>query len=155
MDYSEFPAPADLRRHLDCVWLLRDDAPVAGMQTVFPDGRCEIIVHFAEPMRLQQLDGTHVLQTHQLFAGQMRGPIRLQATGALHCLGARLTPTASALLAGKQLPQLRDCIPDLNTLAAEIAPRVIGWKRADIRAWLESRPVAHLPPVARRAKAAA
>ena len=36
----------------------------------------------------------------------------------------------------------------------QIAPRVIGWKRSDIRAWLESRPIAHLPPVGRKPKAA-
>jgi prophage regulatory protein len=33
----------------------------------------------------------------------------------------------------------------------QIAPRVIGWRRSDIRAWLESRPIAHLPPVGRKA----
>ena len=121
MDYSEFPPPADLRRHLDCVWVLRDDTPHEGVQTVFPDGRCEIIVHFAEPMRLLQLDGTAIRQSAQLFAGQVRGPVRLHAQGAVHCLGARLTPTASALLVGRQLPQLRDCIPDLHVAAPAAA----------------------------------
>jgi len=36
----------------------------------------------------------------------------------------------------------------------QIAPRAIGWRKADVRAWLDSRPVANLPPVPRKAKAA-
>ena len=27
MDYVEHAAPADLRRHVQCLWILRDDAP--------------------------------------------------------------------------------------------------------------------------------
>ena len=34
----------------------------------------------------------------------------------------------------------------------QISPRAVGWRKADIRAWLASRPVAHLPPVGRKAK---
>jgi len=36
-----------------------------------------------------------------------------------------------------------------------ISPRAVGWRRSDIRAWLDSRPIAHLAPVPRKAKAAA
>lgn len=37
----------------------------------------------------------------------------------------------------------------------QISPRTVGWRKTDIHAWLESRPIAHLPPVQRKAKAAA
>ena len=37
----------------------------------------------------------------------------------------------------------------------QISPRAVGWLKADIRAWLESRPLANLPPVQRKAKAVA
>lgn len=37
----------------------------------------------------------------------------------------------------------------------QLAPRAIGWKRSDIRAWIDGRTEAHLPPVQRKAKAAA
>jgi len=35
----------------------------------------------------------------------------------------------------------------------QIAPRIVGWRRSDIRAWLDSRPAANVPPVRRKATA--
>lgn len=36
----------------------------------------------------------------------------------------------------------------------QISARTVGWRKAEIRAWLDSRPEAHLPPVQRKAKVA-
>lgn len=108
---------------MQCVWVLCDAVPDPDVQTIYADGRCELIAHFAEPMRLHRLDGRSEIQAAQLFAGQQRGPIRLQARGALHCLGVRLTPAASALIAGTRTAGFRDEIPDLRSVDASFATR--------------------------------
>lgn len=121
MEYVEYPVPTALQRHVQCVWTLRDDAPGAAVQTVYADGRCELVAHFAGTMRLHRSDGRSEAQAAQLFAGQQRGPIRLQARGAVHCLGVRLAPAASALIAGTRLAAFRDEIPDLHRVDAAFA----------------------------------
>lgn len=114
MDYREFSVPASLRKHLECVWALRDDTHDDAVQTIYPDGRCELIAHFAVPMRRYRVDGHSEVQAPMLFAAQQRGPIRLQARGPVHCLGVRLTAAASSLVAGRALATLRDEIADLQ-----------------------------------------
>ena len=116
MDYAEQPAPPSLSSHVQCLWRLRDDAPVPQVQAIYADGRCELIAHLGAPMRLYGADGDSQLQAPLLFAAQQRGPIRLQPTGPVHCLGVRLTPAGSTLIAGARLAALRDRIPDLHEL---------------------------------------
>ncbi|MEG3789730.1 helix-turn-helix transcriptional regulator [Lysobacter sp. CCNWLW3] len=121
MDYAEQPAPPSLSRHVQCLWRLRDDAPAPQVQAIYADGRCELIAHLGAPMRLYGADGDSQLQAPLLFAAQQRGPIRLQPTGPVHCLGVRLTPAGSTLIAGARLAALRDRIPDLHELDAGFA----------------------------------
>lgn len=52
MDYREYPVPDALQRHVRCLWHLRDATPSAAVQTIYPDGHCELIVHRATPMRI-------------------------------------------------------------------------------------------------------
>ncbi len=113
MDYFENPAPPGLRRYVRCIWELRDDAPEPGIQVIYPDGCCELIAEYGTPLRFHHADG-HVRDGQRLvFAGQQCGPIRLEARGPVHCLGVRLTPAASGLVARARLPQLRDQAPEL------------------------------------------
>ena len=121
MDYQEQPAPPSLSRHVQCLWSLRDDDPTPQVQAIYADGRCELIAHTGAPMRLHGADGESRLQAPLLFAAQQRGPIRLQPTGPVHCLGLRLTPAGSCLIAGTRLAALRDRIPDLHELDTEFA----------------------------------
>lgn len=121
MDYREFPVPEPLRRHVACVWRLRDDAPAAQVQTIYPDGCCELIVHRGPPMRACDTErGWHV-QTASIFAAQQRGAIRLAAQASVWCVGVRLQPAASALIAGAGLQLLRDRIVDLAGIDAAFA----------------------------------
>nr|MBA3487610.1 AraC family transcriptional regulator [Lysobacter sp.] len=113
VDYREFSPPSDLRRHVECLWWLHDPDPVHTVQTIYPDGRCELIAHLGRPMQLLQLDGSSSAQATTLFAAQQRQAIRLRATGEVACIGLRLRPAASALVAGRALPSLRDRIVDL------------------------------------------
>jgi AraC-like DNA-binding protein len=123
MDYSEHPVPVDLERHLQCVWVLRDAQPDCDIQIVYPDGRCELVAELGVPMRFHGTDGAIRADHALVFAGQQRGPIRLQPAGPVHCIGVRLRAAASALVAGDQLPLLRDRAPDLHTLDARFAGR--------------------------------
>ena len=116
MDYAEHPVPDDLRRHVQCLWVLRDDAPDDAIQTIYPDGRCELLAELGVPLRFHGPDGEIRADQPLCFAGQQRGPIRLQATGKVLCIGLRLTAAGSGLIAGARLPDLRDAAPDLHTL---------------------------------------
>lgn len=121
MDYTEHPAPPDLRRHVRCLWQLRDEAPAETVQVIYPDGCCELLAELGTPLHFQGLDGQVRSDQPFCFAAQQRGPVRLLATGPVHCIGVRLEPAASALVAGKQLAALRDHAPDLHTLDAAFA----------------------------------
>lgn len=116
MDYREFEVPESLRRQVQCVWRLSDAAPAPEPQVIYPDGRCELIVHLAEPMAWWEPELGWVPQFPVLFAAQQRAPIRLAARGPLDCLGVRLQPAASVLIGGVQLATLREQIVALGGL---------------------------------------
>ena len=121
MEYIEHPAPADLSRHVQCMWILRDDAPGDAIQIIYPDGRCELLAELGVPLRFYGADGEVRADQALAFAGQQLGPIRLQAAGAVHCIGVRLAAASGSLVAGARLPGLRDRAPDLRTLDAKFA----------------------------------
>lgn len=121
MDYVEHPAPADLCRHLQCLWILRDDAPGDAIQVVYPDGRCELLAELGVPLRFHGADGEIRADQALAFAGQQLGPIRLQASGAVHCIGVRLAAACGGLIAGARLPEFRDRAPDLHALDGAFA----------------------------------
>lgn len=116
MEYFEYDLPPALATYFQCVWRLRDQDPDAAPQTIYPDGRCELIVHVGTPMRRYTLtDGWHP-QSDCLFAGQIRSAIRLAAAGPVDCIGLRLQPAAGRLFAGLRLAELADEIVALSTL---------------------------------------
>lgn len=130
MDYREHPAPDDLRRHVQCLWWLRDEAPGHDVQVIYPDGRCELLAELGVPLHLHGADGRIRSDLPFCFAAQQCGPIRLQAVGPVSCIGVRLQPAASALIAGVRLPGLRDQAPDLYTLDAIFAETFSAAARA-------------------------
>lgn len=121
MEYVEHAPPLDLRRQVQCLWILRDDAPGDAIQVIYPDGRCELLAELGVPLRFHGADGEIRADQALAFAGQQLGPIRLQATGPVHCIGVRLAAAFGGLVAGEQLPALRDRAPDLRTLDAGFA----------------------------------
>lgn len=123
MEYLEHTPPPDLRRHVQCVWELRDDAPDDAVQVVYPDGRCELLAELGVPLRFHGPDGEVRADQAFCFAAQQLGPIRLQATGPVHCIGVRLTAACSGLIAGARLPALRNHAPDLHALEDAFAMR--------------------------------
>lgn len=139
MDYQEFEVPESLRRKLACVWRLRDPDPSPDGDVVFPDGRCELIVHLGTPMACWQLDRGWVPQDPVMFAAQQRAPIRLAALGPLDCFGIRLQPAASALIPGVKLPALRERIIPLGDLDPGFALALSRTVRASSATESESR----------------
>jgi len=116
MHYHEFPPPASLAAHVQCAWRLSDAAPGDGARTIFPDGRCELIVHLGVPPRCWDvIDGWHH-QSRTLFAAQRVSAVRLEATGPIDCIGVRLQPAASAVAIAETGARLRDRIVDLARL---------------------------------------
>jgi AraC-like DNA-binding protein len=130
MQYIEHEPPAVLARHVQCLWRLSDVTPAAEPQTLYPDGRCEIIVHLATPTQILTADGHWIQQTPTLFAGQATRAIRLRATSAIDCVGIRLHPAAGSVLfhtqagarsAISELSELSDLVVDLRSLDARFA----------------------------------
>ncbi len=108
---------------MQCLWVLRDDTPDGEVQVIYPDGCCELLAELGVPLRFHGADGQVRSDQPLCFAAQQRGPIRLQAAGAVCCIGIRLKPASSALVAGGRLPGLRDHAPDLYTLDPAFAAR--------------------------------
>jgi len=121
MDFREFDPPQALRRHVQCVWRLRDPSPSRQPQTIYPDGRCELIVHLGEPMRVLGSDGGWQQQAHCIFAGQHQAAIRLAAVGEVDCVGVRLRPAASAAVAGARLVEFAERTVDLAQIDSRFA----------------------------------
>lgn len=131
MHYREYAAPAHLAKHVQCLWRLRDATPPRTPQTVYPDGRCELIIHLARPMQIQAAAGAWQPQGRGLFAAQARSAIRLRAVGALDCVGVRLRPEASVALFNTiqhtttALAQWADQVIDLSTLDAAFVEALV------------------------------
>ena len=120
MDYREVQAPASLGRHVHCVWRLRDVPRPREVQTIYPDGHCELIVHLEPPPRLRELGLGWRRQSGTLFAAQHRAPIRLAWDGPIDCMGVRLRPAASAAIVAHPA-RLRDRIVDLAGIDPDFA----------------------------------
>jgi len=106
---------------VQCVWRLRAPAAYGAAQAIYPDGRCEIIVHLGSPPRCWDAQRGWHEQAPTLFAAQRISAVRLAGAGMLDCLGVRLQPAASGLVAARRLRQLRDHIVDLACMDAQFS----------------------------------
>lgn len=129
VDYQEYPAPSALSRHVACVWRLTDPAPRPGIQTIYPDGRCELIALLGTRSRIwDAVMGWHE-QAVTLYAAQRVTAVQFEATGAIDDIGIRLQPAASALITRKLQP-LRDRVVDLASLDAPVSGSLLDAARA-------------------------
>jgi AraC-like DNA-binding protein len=118
MEYREYEPTEALRRHVQCVWRLRDTTPSPEPQTIYPDGRCELIAHLGAPMRILVPERGWHTQPVCIFAGQHQAAIRLVAAGTIDVVGVRLRPAASAAIAGGRLEEFAERTVDLTLLDA-------------------------------------
>ena len=100
MDYRQFAPSPRLAPFVECVWTLEGHASELGPeeQPVLPDGRPELIVHFADPFDRVAADGRRERQAAVLFAGQLDAQLVLQPTGRISVLGVRFHPFGAAAL---------------------------------------------------------
>jgi AraC-like DNA-binding protein len=121
MDYREYLPPPALAPHVECVWRLRQARPAGAPQTIYPDGRCELMVHLATPPRCwDAVRGWH-RQARTLFAAQRVVAVRLEATASLDCVGVRLRPAVSNVLSGGAGGRHRDQVIDLAGIDPALA----------------------------------
>lgn len=131
--YREFRPPGTLRRHVRCVWHLALDGGSGHVETIYPDGCCELIAHRKSPMQACSAASGWRQQERCLFAAQQRSAIRLTANEDAECLGVRLQPAASAVFLKKSPADLRDRIVDLSGIDAEFAGRFfVAATRAEV-----------------------
>jgi AraC-like DNA-binding protein len=116
MEYRQFPPPAGLAAHVECVWRLRQARGSGAPQTIYPDGRCELIAHLATPPHCWDAQRGWHAQARTLFAAQRVTAVRLAAAGPLDCIGVRLRPAVSNTLLGGSAVRHRDQVMDLAGL---------------------------------------
>jgi AraC-like DNA-binding protein len=119
--YRETAAPAALGQHVQCAWRLQGLPEPGHIDTIYPDGRCELIVHLAAAPNVRTAGQDWAEQSNILFSGQLRHAIQLKSDKAIDCLGIRLQPAASAALTQPLLAGLRDRIVDLDAVDSDFA----------------------------------
>src|SRR5918993_656022 len=86
------PGPR-LRGVVDRLWYVESGMESADPETIFPDGRTELVVHLGAPMK-ELREGAARPQPRHLLVGQMERPVTIVPTGGLRMVGARLEPAA-------------------------------------------------------------
>ena len=107
MDYREHaPLPA-LAHLVELLWTLDGHADLlrGEAQPVFPDGRCELILHLGDPFDRIHETGRVERQAAMLFAGQLTSRLVLRPTGRIAIVGVRFHPYGAAAAVG---PPQRD-----------------------------------------------
>src|SRR5580692_4939124 len=121
VEYAEFPPRADLTQFINCVWTFEGDQSVAD-QPVVPDGRCELIVHCAQPYHESIANSPVPLrQPPILFAGQVTRPLTLRAFGPVSVVAIRFNPCGAWPFLGTRLSELTDRRVALSALLGEHA----------------------------------
>lgn len=115
MSYAEF-APSDrLARSVRCIWTYTAPAGEA-VQRIVPDGRCELIVHAAEPYAEVDGRGKSRAQPRAFFAGQVTRPLHLQPVGETSVIGVRFQFTGARPFLGRSLREATDARLPLDQL---------------------------------------
>ncbi len=138
--YLEIPPRAPLAGAVECFWILQGERDAcAGAEPILPDGRCEIVVNFAERFRRHAASGAREDQPPRLFVGPADGAIAVEPTGRIDVLGARIRPGAARLLLGAPVRELLNQAVPLDevcgsldhAIASSVAARQPGHERIE------------------------
>ena len=131
--YREHQPRADLARIVNCLWTFDGDDALED-QPVVPDGRCELIVHCAEPYH-EYLPNSAVTvrQSQVLFAGQVTRPLTLRAFGPISVVAVRFNTCGAWPFLGTSLLALTNQRVDLTKLFGEEALDLQSQTRAAAR----------------------
>ena len=127
MEYREFAPSGRLAPFVERLWTLTGGSSelVGAEQPILPDGRPELVMHFADPFNRVARSGSAARQPLTLLAGQLTEQLTLEPTGSVAVLGVRFHPFgASAFLRVPihLLNGLTIAVDDISTsLAAALA----------------------------------
>lgn len=116
--YQRFsPAPA-LAAAVECYWYLRRAAPAPGaaIERIVPDGCCELIFNFGEPIRAPAGAGRWETQPTAMLVGQISRCLEIAPDGAIEMLGVRFHPAGAAAFWPLALHELTDGHAALDAL---------------------------------------
>ena len=114
---------------MHCYYSLR--GPVGGApQTIFPDGRMDVVIQLRNPFVRIHNDGQVERQPSALLVGQMRGYVKIAPSGRVHSFGIRFRPGGSEALLRVPAGETANSILPLGDVAGPFA--------SDLRDVLES-----------------
>lgn len=114
MRFMRLDPREDLRRILECYWIVEDDDPAPLKQKIIPDGFTEIIFHFGDPYRIN-LETRWSIQARSLVAGQIKQHFYLENSGASSIMGIKLQPYSLTLLFDLDMHECTDRVLNLRT----------------------------------------
>lgn len=102
MFYSEFPPPPALAPYVRGIWAFEtasgDEA--AEPERIVPDGHPELLLHYGDRFQELRDDGSPMLQSRALFAGQISQPLLLKPGRPAGVIGIRFHPAGARALLG-------------------------------------------------------
>jgi AraC-like DNA-binding protein len=121
MNYQEFSPGPRLARYVDRLWTLTGTAAeMAGeVQPVLPDGRAELILHFADPFECA-VAGRFEPQAMVSFAGQLTAQLLLRPSGAAAVLGVRFHAYGAAAFVEGPQHRLTGVTPEVEDLSPRL-----------------------------------
>lgn len=118
MDYRCYKPPQQLEPYVDCFWSL-DLQSVGGeapAEKVLPDGKTELIFHYADHFEVSNEGGTFQRQGRGLFAGQLKTFTLLRPTGNTGMVAARFKPAGASRFFDFPLFELTNQVLDLGSV---------------------------------------
>ncbi|HMG89914.1 MAG TPA: helix-turn-helix transcriptional regulator [Chryseolinea sp.] len=97
MSFERISPRTELRRYIECFWIVEDTDPSPMIQKIIPDGFSEMIFHFGDTY-LIKLDRKWTRQSWSLLGGQITSHFFLKNTGVSSILGIKFKPAAIGLL---------------------------------------------------------
>ena len=116
MRYQEFTPSPRLRPIVEKYWILEGTALGGEWEYVLPDGRAELIFHYAEPFARRTHDSRVEVQPRAMFVGQITAPACLQPRGMAGVAAIRLRPEATGLF-GPTAAEITNRFEALDRLA--------------------------------------
>jgi hypothetical protein len=139
MRYREVrPAPA-LRHLVHCYWTMERDYRLASapVESVWPDGRVELLLHYGDRYRLGRACGPGL--DHGVILGPLTRRLALVSPGRIRIVGVRFHPWGLAGLLGLPADQLTDAVVPVEDLLGgagrRLAERVGGATEGEALAW--------------------
>ena len=119
MRYHEASPNPAAARYIKCYWVLEDDSPSTEPQRIVPDGRCELILNFAQPFA-SQIAGEWQRQPQSFFVGQITGPMLLRPCCPARVLGIRFHPHGAGALLGVRVRELTNTLAPVDSLSLHL-----------------------------------